>query len=418
MQSRPTVFEATKQTVKKGSKKIRLIYPGPEKWEHFEGAEASRCLPCSTEQPPPKDQQIVIALPNRWLFSFYLQLQVPEAAELKDMLVLHLEKNDLPSSPESWNYLELGQKGNERHVQLFALPDIRNQTRLALPDYRIEAASPAWAFHDINQEHLCLVKELGRWGMWYFKDGKCHYSRDLGVANLTAASLTLIEQTIWHLQSSGLNTEQPQITFIHPVSQSFIDALVKKKFSYRDVTLTNPQLPKQFISLQPSLIQEKKQAEHSRENRKKMVAVSIIFITLIALTLTGLGLYNKSKTGALRERVATLTPMAEKLQVTDALWKQVELASEPNLSPLETMHRVTGTLPEKDLRMTKYQQLNDTVVISGESKQHRQVFDWVKQLKESELCSHMEWSDPTIKMLPGNLVQFTLQGTIRYAPAQ
>lgn len=404
--------------MKQSTKKIRLIYPGPEEWEHFEGLEGGRCLPCSTDQAPPKEQQIIIALPNRWLFSFYLQLQVPEAVQLRDMLILHLEKNDLPSSPDTWNYLDLGKKGSEQCVHLFSLPEIRNQTRLLLPDYQIQTASPSWEFHEIPQEHLCLVKELGRWWLWYFKDGKCLYSRDLGVATLSASSVTLIEQAIWHLQSSGIHAEKPLITFIHSVPQVFIDALTAKQYDYRDVTLTNPQIPAKLISLQPHLIREKKQAKQARSTRNKTVAFIVLLACLIAVTMIGLGIYNKNQTDTLRTRIETIQPQAEQLQVTEAHWNQVELAVEPNLSPLETMHRVTGTLPDKDLRMTKFQQLDRTVVISGESKQHRQVFDWVKKLKESPLCAHMEWSDPNIKMLPGNLVQFTLQGTIRYAPVE
>ncbi|MEM6884628.1 MAG: hypothetical protein AAF571_06300 [Verrucomicrobiota bacterium] len=403
--------------MKQNSKKIRLIYPGPENWEHFEGSEGSRCLPCSTDQPH-KDQKVLIALPNRWLFSFYLPLQVPDAAQLKDMLVLQLEKNELPATEEAWSFLELGQTGSERCVHLFSLPEIRNQSRLSLPDIRIESAAPAWAFREINEEHICLVKELGRWGLWYYKEGKCHYSRDLGVANLTAASLTLIEQTIWHLQSSGLNTDKPQITFIHPVPQEFIQALVANEYTYRDVTLTNPYLPQKLFSLQPETIRERRQTEQAKRNRNKLIAGAVVLFTIIALTVAGLGFYIKQQTDALRDRIATLAPQAEKLQLTDALWKQVELATEPNLSPLETMHRVTRTLPENNLRMTKYQQLNNTIVISGESKQHSQIFDWVKKLKASPMCAHMQWSDPRITMLPGNLVKFDLEGTIRYAPAE
>ena len=403
--------------MKQPSKKIRLIYPGPEKWEHFEGTEGARCLPCSTEQPQ-KDQKVLIALPNRWIFSFYLPLQVPESAQLEDMLILHLEKNELPSSADAWSFVELRQSGSEHCIHLFSLPDLRNQARLSLPDLRIESAAPAWAFHEIKEQHFCLVKELGRWGLWYFENGKCQYSRDLGVAQLSAASLTLIDQTIWHLQSSGLNAEKPQITFIHPVPQAFIHALVAKGYTYRDVTLTNPQIPEKLFTLYPESIRVRKQKERSRGNRRKLAAFAVILFLIITLTVAGLGLYIKNETDLLRERVATLTPQAEQLQLTDALWKQVELATEPNLSPLETMHRVTRTLPEEDLRMTKYQQLNNTVVISGESKQHSHIFGWVKQLKASPDCEHMEWKDPIIKMLPGNLVQFTLQGTIRYAPTE
>lgn len=331
---------------------------------------------------------------------------------------MHLEKNELPSSSETWDYLDLRQQGNERCIHLFALPDIRSQTRLTLPEFPLESAAPAWAFHEISGQHLCLVKELGRWGLWYFEDGKCHYSRDLGVARLSGASLALIEQTIWHLQSSGLKVDQPQITFIHPVPQEFIQALVSQGYGYRDVTLTNPKIPEKRLSLQPEAIRKRKQADQTRRNQKKIIAVSLVFVITVALTLSGLGLYIKRETDALHEKVAALAPQAEKLQLTDALWKQVELATEPALSPLETMHRITRTLPENDLRMTKYQQLNDTVVISGESKQHSQIFNWVKKLKASPLCSHMEWKDPKIKMLPGNLVQFTLQGTIRHAPTE
>lgn len=361
---------------------------------------------------------MILALPNRWLFSFYLQLPVPDEAQLKNMLVLHLEKNDLSVAPDSWSYHDLGKKGNERCIHLFSIPGTRAQARLQLPDQRIDSASPSWEFHDIPQEHLCLVKELGRWGLWYFKDSKCHYSRDLGVATLSAASITLIEQAIWHLQSSGIRADHPQITFLHPVSQEFINALAAKKYSYRDVTLTNPQIPAKRSVLQPEIIRQTKEAARTRGTRQKIIVLTALFVCLIAAAMVGLVVYNNHQVATLKARINEIAPEAEKLQVTEALWNQVDQAAEPNLSPLETLHRVTGTLPKTDLRMTKFQQLDRTVVISGESKEHRQVFEWVKRLKESPVCSHMEWSDPNIKMLPGNLVQFTLQGTIRYAPAE
>lgn len=397
-----------------------ILYPGPENWEWRQGTPGSTGEPVEAPTPRPPSRQVFLALPCRWIFSLPVSLEIPEGAELEDLLLLNLERNSLSTEKGKWNHLRIGETGSHQLLHVSALPDRRRQKKLPLPDEAAASAFPAWQLLPAGDDRLVLFRELGRWSLVFMRNGKCAFSRDLALKELKESCLGIIRQAVAQLESSGLIQSTPVIDFLHPPPESLVTRLGEAGYTVRSTgdSAATLSVPENFLSLLPAPLEDRLEVESRREKQKQFAGLALVVLILAVLAVAAFWFINHRNTERLRGELATLEPVAAELEATEAVWSRLALAVEPTLYPLETLHRVTTPLPEKEIRITRFEQSGREVIIRGESQNPSRVFAWVKAMKSDALCAHIEWLDPSIKMLPGNVTQFVLQGNLRYAPDQ
>jgi len=397
-----------------------ILYPGPEDWEWRQGMPDGSVNPVAPPEPRPTSKHVSLALPCRWLFSLPVALDVPEGAGIEDLIVLNLERNSLPTQKNKWSYCELRKNGAQQLVHSFSLPDLRRQKKLPLPSEAASTAFPAWQLLGGHDSGLVLFRELGRWSLVFIENGKCAFFRDLALKEFKDSSVGVIRQAIVQMESVGLVSSAPPIDFLHLPPETFVERLTSAGFTVRSIAESPSGLraPEKFLSVLPAPLEERLEEESRREQRKQFSGVALIFLFLAALGVAAFWFINHRETRQLREELAGLAPIADELQLTEAKWDSLALAIEPSLYPVETLHRVTTPLPEKEIRITRFEQSEREVILRGESQNPSRVFAWIKAMKNDPTCAHIEWLDPSIKMLPGNITQFVLQGTLRYAPDQ
>lgn len=397
-----------------------ILYPGPEDWEWSQRLPDGSVRPVAPPEPRPNFKHVSLALPCRWLISLPVALEVPEGAGIEDLILLNLEKNSLPTQKDTWHYLDIRKQGIQQLVHSFSLPDLRRQKNLPLPDQAAATAFPAWQLLGGHEPGLLLFRELGRWSLVFIENGQCAFSRDLALKDLKDSGVGVIRQAVVQMESVGLVQSAPPIDFLHPPPEAFVERLNSAGFTIRSIVErpSGLRVPEKVLHLLPTSLEEQLEQAARREQRKQFSGAALVLLLLTALGVAAFWFTNHRETQQLRTELAALAPIAAELQITQGQWDSLALAIEPSLYPVETLHRITTPLPEKEIRITRFEQSEREVTVRGESQNPSRIFAWIKTMKNNPSCAHIEWLDPSIKMLPGNITQFVLQGTLRYAPDQ
>jgi len=400
----------------KPTAKMTVFLPGTEEWVRLEGAPGTACQPSANGKTDRGPAETRVGLPSRWFTSLFLNLQVPDNAKLKDMLLIQLERNDLPSTPGQWDYLEIDQQEKHHRIHLFALPQGRRQGSLDFPDTEASGAGPAWQFYHWEGDALVVQKELGRWTLLVIQKGKVAMTRDLATREPGTHTATALHQAVIQMQTSGALQTVPPVHVTEAVCAEFLESLQKRSYTVYAAETPQAVYPKEWKDLAPVRVEQTREAIRRRRTRKFLIMGASFFAVICCLTAAAIWFTNHRKVNSMNKELALLAPQVDTLMKTDARWEALKIATAPTVSPLETLHRITEPLPPEGIRITKFEQANRQVVVSGEARQATLVFSWVKSMKESDSCAHIQWLDPSVKMLPGNVTQFTLQGTLEYAP--
>ncbi|MEM1159167.1 MAG: hypothetical protein AAGH72_13040 [Verrucomicrobiota bacterium] len=395
-----------------------LILPGTQDWELFRFGAGQSAEKIPLDALPQKSRKhISLGLPGRWIYSFYLKLQLTERAQLENALTLQLEKNGLPTGKECWGFYDLSQQKTSTSVHLFSMPEVRQQTNLPLPDISPTRVGPVWQCYSFHTDGIYLQQELGRWDLLLVSGGKIAYSRDLSLHTLAADAVGSIQQSILHLQCLEALHTVPTVTVLCPTPpQDFMQRMNAAGIKTRTELPLSPHLPDKWVTLTPEKIRLEFTARQLRSTRQRNGLLTGILLTLLVLAVAVFWFMQNQKWQSVQAKLTALAPTMMQMQEIDARWQQVALAVEPGLYPLESLHRMTKPLPDKGIRVTRFQQNDYIVLIEGEANNAMLVFDWVKSMQDSVDCAHIDFKDPSIKSLPGNKTRFTLQANLRHAP--
>ena len=165
-------------------------------------------------------------------------------------------------------------------------------------------------------------------------------------------------------------------------------------------------------------IEWRKKQTSQRSLRKNILILSSVVLCLLLFIWAGYLGWLQVQAQNLQAELKKLEPAARAVEMTATQWQSLKHALTPALSPIETLFRCTQSLEEKEIRLTKFEQVQETIMLQGEAVNPTRIFAYVEELKKSDDLKHCRWQDPDIKILAKGNARFTLEGTIFHAPTE
>lgn len=153
----------------------------------------------------------------------------------------------------------------------------------------------------------------------------------------------------------------------------------------------------------------------SRRRRKIKIAtlsLGAIYTLFVALQIITF-LLTSYRNDHLKTRLDAMMPEVSAMQNTARLLDAVNPAIASKTYPLELIYRISALLPEKGIRLTQLEIIEDKIAIRGESTTAREAFDFIDALERAEPLNHIRWDEaPQPIPLPNDTTRFSIQGTI------
>jgi hypothetical protein len=108
-------------------------------------------------------------------------------------------------------------------------------------------------------------------------------------------------------------------------------------------------------------------------------------------------------------------PTVAAIQGTAERWRQVELAVNPKLYPVEVLYQVAGLLPHDGLRLTAVEMQNGKVVIRGEASTAPATFKFAEDIKAKPDLQMFDWQMASPILRPDGRAEFTIEGVPKIA---
>lgn len=151
-----------------------------------------------------------------------------------------------------------------------------------------------------------------------------------------------------------------------------------------------------------------------RQRRVKLVILTVaaiyaLFVAVQAVTTVLTSMSNQR----LKARLDSLMPRVVEMQTTARQLDALNPALDVKTYPMEILHRAVSLLPEKGVRLTRFEINGNRLEIGGESTTAREAFDYISNLEKADMLQHIEWGEaPQPIPLPNDTTRFSIQGTI------
>jgi len=171
--------------------------------------------------------------------------------------------------------------------------------------------------------------------------------------------------------------------------------------------------PRQPMDLTPRTVEQRRRAASRRRKLglflSLVVAGYLLFVVLQIVNFIGL----KATNAQLQADLDRVMPSVTSMQRTALQMDALAPAWNPEYFPLEILNRLTTLLPERGVRLTRFEIKRDRIEIAGESSTAREAFRYMQSVQEAEDLEHITWDDPPQPVpLPNNTTRFSLQGEL------
>lgn len=145
------------------------------------------------------------------------------------------------------------------------------------------------------------------------------------------------------------------------------------------------------------------------------VAIAILYSVFLGFQISS-GLLTSLSNTKLESRLAAIMPRVLLMQNTARELDALNPALDVKTYPLEILYRVTAVLPEKGVRLTRFDIVGNRLEIAGESTTAREAFDYIRALETAESLHYVDWEEaPQPVPLPNDTTRFSIRGTIQGA---
>ncbi len=117
--------------------------------------------------------------------------------------------------------------------------------------------------------------------------------------------------------------------------------------------------------------------------------------------------------GRLERRIAKDEPNVGFIRQTEAKWKALSPAIDPNYYPIEILLHLFESLPSADVQITTYQQSARQISVDGEANTPALAYQFADKVKKNPALSTFQFDMAAPRILPNNHAQFRLEGKPR-----
>ncbi len=391
-----------------------LLLPAAKVWQSWTGVEGASCQ-LRAEQGPAgaafgKDaQRRVLALPASyfWLLPAWLK---GEREHLRSMALLHLERMGVKAGEDesAVQSRSISEKDGAHLVRVLALKD--QLTPLSdfarLPD---EVTLHALCY-PLVQNSLTIFRELDRLVVAVTSGTELIYCTPLSANRLDEHALSELNNICLQLSFQRvLGRIECIVLWVQDGDSAQIQRITGLP-AYRS-DMPAPTMPERgFSLLMPEDVTLERQSQSRRSKSRFMLltagAVLAAAITLVA-TLTSLALQERHM---LREKVAILSPRAERVMDHKKAWQEAAPAVDPATWPQQVLLHCMEPESSKEASITHWEWTPERLSIRGRMPSASLALEYTQELKNIEPLARFALDGPPPVIASDNSATFEMKG--------
>lgn len=395
-----------------GSPRIWLV-PGAAGWEVWDQSPDGppRLVGQPGENAPALPPADVTGLPARLVTCQLIWLETTEEKAVPDLLRMQCERRALLRHEEVWTHRVLRVEGGRSLAQMMILQNAVPPAVDQQADARFEAFARCLS---LPPRAVCLWMSLGSVEVALTNDDDVAYFQALPHQGLTRECLGDVKTLLWQASAQGWIAACESLVLVgewnFAIPADWGQALGLKIARMDRDRLSAPAAP---LELTPKGVRHLRIARRRRRRLTgaglTLAAVYAVFLLVQIITGAVTGMAN----AGLQSRLDQMMPRVLEMQQTARTFDALNPALDTRTYPLEILYRVTVLLPERGVRLTRFEITGDRLEIGGESTTAREAFDYMRNLEEAESLNHIEWETaPQPIPLPNDTTRFSIQGTI------
>jgi hypothetical protein len=388
-----------------------------EEWELWtfsegKGPQFVRRLPAAAEAP----RNTVVALPTTQTVTFPAWVATTDREAIPEILHLQLEKRGL-----------LSKNGNESQMH-YRVIETQGNRALAVatvlqPDFPAELTferasrfEPSVYTFALPQDRLIIWREKGRLAVAATRGREPVIAQVLGDRELSDTAVAELKCIALQLQLQGLCSNLLGVHLFGNFRAEETERLQNVLgLRVTSDTVPPPNLPAARSRLLPSEVA----VLHAKKRRRSRIWFGIgVLAALYVLGLAAFAgyLYWQKRVAAdLQKRIRRQAPTVAAIQKTAERWRQVELAVNPKLYPVEVLYQISSLLPPDGMRLTGLEVEKGKITIRGEASTAPAAFKFSEDIKAKPELQMFNWQMPSPTLRPDGRAEFAIEGDPKFA---
>ena len=360
--------------------------------------------------------EIVVALPAEYTFTFPAWLATSDRAVIREILHLQLEKRGLLSRNSGDSIVDYRVIETGDHKSLAIATILQPEFPKELVFDRVKRFETSAYTFALPKDRLTIWREQGR----------------LTVAATRGKDAVTVQVLSDNELSESVAIELKCIAFqleAQHLCERFLGVTLWGEFTLEDCERLQRQLglkvtrdlvpPPDLPETRSKLLPPEISKLHEKRRRRRRIRTGIGWLAAVyvlgILGVIGFIYWQRHVADDLRHHIQEQAPTVAAIQETAERWKQVELAVNPSLYPVEVLFQVAGLLPPDGLRLTAVEIQNGKVAIRGEASTAPAAFKFAEDIKAKPDLQMFTWLMPSPTLRPDGRAEFTIEGDPKVA---
>jgi hypothetical protein len=390
---------------------------GGDKWELWLFSDTKHAqFVCHLANPAEVPGETVVSLPAQRTITFPTWLATADRSVIPEMIQLQLEQRGLIGRNSGGSTMDYRVVESQENQTLVVATVLQPEFPAKLTFERALRVEPSARALPLPQDRLVIWREQSRLAV------SATHSR-YPVIYQVLCDCELSEAAAQELKCIVLQLE------VQRFCEHFLGVTMWGEFSPEEInrvqnslgmkvthdSLPPPILPSEHFKLLPAEIA----VLHAKKRRRRQIrwvvtAVAALYALLAAALVAYMG-WETFAVQRLQSKLRSQTPTITAIQGTADRWRQIELAVNPTLFPVELFYQVSNLLPPDGLRLTAFEVQKGKVVIRGEASTAPGAFKFAEDIKMNLALRMFNWQmvNPTLRA--DGRAEFTIEGDPKIA---
>ena len=361
-------------------------------------------------------ENLILGLPANAILAQRLRLPVVEEADFDAMVRIQIEKALPYSTEEVTSDFEVIEQTEEGSVVSAVAVHNEKLSELVQPllargiipsQVTVYAAQRA-ATHAASGRAFFIYPEADSLVCVISEDGKLGFTRSLDGADPAQLQRDL-PQLALSAELQGINTSFPLVLLDE--SLFGLRDVVQDLFVSRAdlIAVETPPAATKLNLLPDAWRQRRTELARLVEWKKRAIWAGGAYLAVLLFFAAFVGVL-RFEAGRLQRQVAKNEPGVAFIRQTEAKWKALSPAIDPNYYPIEILLHLFESLPSPDVQITTYQQSARQLSVDGEASTAALAYQFADKVKKNPALQTFHFEMPAPRILPNDHAQFRLEG--------
>ncbi len=375
------------------------------------------CALCPASSTPSEvPGEMVVSLPAEYTFTFPAWLATSDRAVIPEILHLQLEKCGLLSKNSGDSAVDYRVIETRENQALAIATILQPEFPKELAFERVKRFEPSAYTFALPQDRLIIWREQGRLTVAATRGRDAVTVQVLGDSELSETAALELKCIAFQLESQRLCERFLGITLWGEFTLEESERLQR----HLGLKVTRDAVPPPDLpQIRSKLLPPEVSYLHERRRRRRRIRSAIGWLAAIyvigVLGLIGNIFWKRYVANDLRRRLQEQAPTVAAIQETAERWRQIELAVNPKLYPVELLYQIAGLLPHDGLRLTAFEIQNGKVVIRGEAGTSPAAFKFAEDIKAKSELQMYSWQMASPILRPDGRAEFSIEGDPKIA---